>query len=105
VNPPAEGPTPYRVVYSEFVRRHLEQLHARAVAKGLGKQVLDALKEMDRLLHIYPQFGEPLRDLKTSGESVWIGTVGPRVAQYVLDEERRLVFIIAPFQTLPGLGL
>ena len=53
----------YRVVYSERVRIALSKLLMLARNHGLGIQVLEAVKEMDRRLHIYPQFGQPLRDL------------------------------------------
>ena len=59
----AEAPVPYRVVYSERARESLRELVARARKRGLGRQVLDAAKEIDRRLRLYPQFGEPLMDL------------------------------------------
>jgi hypothetical protein len=31
--------------------------------RGMFQQAVDALKELDRRLHVYPQFGQPLRDL------------------------------------------
>jgi hypothetical protein len=53
---------------------------------------------------VYPQFGEPLRDLITLGETLWAGTVPPFVAHYVIDEARRLVFVVRPFMLLPKPG-
>jgi hypothetical protein len=105
VSPASDPPVRYKVVYSERVRNELKQLIARAAARGLSQEVLHAIKEIDRLLHIYPQFGEPRRDLETEGESVWSGTVPPLVVEYVLDEERRLVFVVDPLDTLPRTGL
>jgi hypothetical protein len=67
----------------------------------MGSHALEAVKTIDSRLHIYPQFGQPLRDLKTEGSTLWIAVVWPLVVQYVLDEERRLVFVLAPFQMLP----
>ena len=45
----------YRVAYSERVRIELRSLRDRAVAAGHGRGVLDALRELDDRLRIYPQ--------------------------------------------------
>ncbi len=100
-----DSPVPYKVVYSERVRAEVKSLVREAAAVGLGQAVLDAVKEIDARLRIYPQFGEPLRDLKTEGETLWSGTVPPLVLQYVVDDEKRLVFVVLPFKVLPHLGL
>jgi hypothetical protein len=71
---------------------------------GLGQQALNAVKQIDARLRIFPQFGEPLCDLKTAGETLWIGTVPPLVVQYVIDEENRLVFVVIPVKLLPASG-
>jgi hypothetical protein len=60
----------------------------------LGPQVLAALKKLDGLLHLYPQFGQPLRDLHLEPAQLWIGVVSPLVVRYILDEERRLVMVV-----------
>ncbi len=65
------SPVPYRVAYSGRVREELLNLVVRAKARGLGRQVLDALKELDRRLHIYPQFGEPLRLHGLTSRLIW----------------------------------
>jgi hypothetical protein len=98
-------PSPYRVVYSERVRNELRTLAAKAASRGLNAQFLGALKELDRRLRVYPQFGEPLRDLKLEPAQLWIACVPPLVVQYVVDEERRLVMIGAPILPLPSSGL
>jgi hypothetical protein len=46
-----------------------------------------------------------LRDLQTAGETLWIGTIPPLVVQYILDEEKRLVFIVVPLNPLPNSGV
>jgi hypothetical protein len=102
-DPPA--PVPYRVSYSELVRNELRSLLARARGRGLGQQVLAAVKEIDKRLRIYPQFGQPLQDLKLGAGQTWIGTVPPLVVKYVLDEERRQVMVVVPLSPLPELGL
>jgi hypothetical protein len=99
------GPPPYRVAYSERVRTELRDLLNQAVTRGLGRQALDAVKAIDTRLRVYPQFGEPLYDLKTGGKTVWMGTIPPLVVQYVLDEEQRQVFVVVPVKPLPGSGL
>jgi hypothetical protein len=104
VSEPSSGPVPYRVIYSEWVRKELKALAARAKARGLSGQFQDALRELDRRLHTYPQFGQPLRDLKLKPAQLWIGVVEPLVVQYWLNDEMRLVIVGAPIQTLPHSG-
>jgi hypothetical protein len=101
---PSASPVPYKVVYSERVRDELKKLMAKAAAAGLGQQALDALKQIDHRLRVYPQFGEPLRDMQTVGETLWAGTVTPLVVEYVIDNERRSVFVVAPLKALPKAG-
>ena len=101
---PSASPVPYRVVYSEHVRNELRRLLIRAKTAGQGRPALDAAKEIDRRLHIYPQFGEPRRDLEALGVTIWSGTVPPLVVEYVIDEGQRLVFVAIPFKALPHSG-
>jgi hypothetical protein len=74
---PSTSPLPYRVSYSEHVRNQLLDLISRARDAGLGQQALAAVKEIDKRLRIYPQFGQPLRDLKLKPSQLWIATVPP----------------------------
>lgn len=90
---PSSGPSHYRVSYSEQVRQELRSLAAQARAHGLGPQFLAALKDIDQRLRIYPQFGEPLCNLKLEPAQIWIAVVPPLVLRYTLDEERRLVMV------------
>ena len=99
-----DSPVPYRVVYSERVRHELRALVARAREHGVGPQMLTAIKELDARLRVYPQFGEPLRDLKLEPARIWIGVVPPLVVHYLLDEERRHVIVAVPFTLLPNSG-
>ena len=94
-----EAPEPYRVSYSGRVR------DARAHRKGLWSEFAAALAAIDHRLHIYPQFGQPLRDLSIKPAQLWIATVAPLVIKYLLDEERRLVLVAKPIVALPGSGL
>jgi hypothetical protein len=66
--------------------------------------MLAAVKELDRLLHLYPQVGQPLRDLQLKPAQLWIGVVPPLVAHYFLDEERRLVGVVFTHLMLPKSG-
>ena len=102
---PSDSPGRYRVIYSEHVRQELRRLGARANQRGLGQQFLDTLRQIDSRLSVYPQFGEPLRDLRTEGETLWVGTVSPLVVQYVIDKARRMVFVVFPLVPLPNSGL
>ncbi len=104
MNEPANPPPPYRVTYSERVRVGLVRLGAKAKECGRGPQFVTALKEIDRRLHIYPQFGEPLQDLQLKPAKTWIGVVPPLVVKYTLDEERRLVIVAVPLEALPRSG-
>jgi len=104
----SEPPTsfvPYQVSYTELVRNELRALAARAKARGLGREVYEALDAIDRQLRTYPQFGEPLRDLKIGAAQLCIATVPPLVVRYVLNEDRRLVIVAIPIQPLPNSGL
>ena len=97
-------PVPYRVAYSGRVRAELSRLGARAKATGLAAPFIAAVKEIDHRLRIYPQFGQPLCDLKLEPAQLWIGVVPPLVVRYSLDEERRLVMVAFPFLPLPRSG-
>ena len=83
----------------------MRALVARARDRGLGSHVLAAVREPDRRLRVYPQFGQPLRDLRLEPAQVWIAVVPPLTVQYVLDEERRSVFVVTPIVPLPESGL
>jgi hypothetical protein len=93
------------VVYSGRVRKAVRSLVARAKARGRGRQVLDALRELDRRLHLYPQFGEPLIDLTHEPGQLWVGTIQPLVVRYAIYDDRRLVLVVHPILSLPGSGL
>jgi hypothetical protein len=80
-------------------------LAARAKERGLGQQVRDALRAIDKQLRIYPQYGEPLQDLKIESAQIRIATFPPLVVRYALFEERRLVIVAIPIQPLPNSGL
>lgn len=97
----SDGPVPYRVSYSVRVRERLVELAAVARARGDGEAFVTALREFDRRLRIYPQFGDPLTDLLAEVGQVRLGTVPPLAMRYGVMEERRLVLVAAPPVLLP----
>jgi hypothetical protein len=101
VSATSAGPEPYRVVYSERVRQRLLALADLARQRGDGEAFLAALKEFDRRLRLYPQFGEPLTDLKHEAGQVWIGVVRPLAMRYGVFDERRIVMVAATPVLLP----
>jgi hypothetical protein len=105
VSEPAGGPVPYRVEYSGRVREELRRLAARAVNSGVGQPFFAAIREIDQRLRLYPQFGQPLRDLHQKPLQIWIGVVPPLVVQYILDEERREVTVAVPILPLSRSGI
>jgi hypothetical protein len=75
------------------VRQRLLALADIAQQRGDGEAFIAALKEFDRLLRIYPQFGDPLVDLKKEPGQVRIGIVRPLTMRYGVFDERRLVIV------------
>ncbi len=55
----AETPIPYRVSYSGLILAEVRRLIAAAETGERAELILAAFKELDRVLRIYPQFGEP----------------------------------------------
>jgi hypothetical protein len=74
----------------------------RADQLGLGKAARDALRDLDFRLRIYPQFGEPFKDLLTPGQTCWHAIHWQLHVEWVLDEPHRLVFVVVPLRPLPG---
>ena len=102
---PEDSYTPYRVSYSGRVHDELGKLAERARAGGQGQSFVAAVKEIDRRLRIYPQFGQPLYDLNREPLQVWVGVVPPLVVRYILDEERREVTVAEPILPLSNSGI
>jgi hypothetical protein len=100
-----EGSTAYQVVYSEDVRVRLRELGDKATAVGRDAEFVAVLRELDRLLRVYPQFGEPSVDLKHEVGQIYRGTVPPLVVRYAVFEDRRLVVVAGPPHLLPNSGL
>lgn len=101
MNESRDSPIPYRVTYSAAVRQRLKALAAVARDRGDGEAFLAALREFDRRLQLYPQFGDPLVDLRAEVGQVRLGAVPPLAMRYGVIEERRLVLVAAPPVLLP----
>ncbi len=97
-------PVPYRVAYSGIVLATLREFTARAQAAGQKDAFLAVLKELERRLRIYPQFGEPEINLKQENGQIYNGAIPPLVVRYAVFEERRLVFVGSPPKLLPNAG-
>lgn len=95
------GPEPYKVVYAERVLRRLLALAEVARDRGDGEAFVFAVKEFHRRLSVYPQFGDPLIDLKKEPGQVWIGTIRPISMRYAVLDTRRLVMVGALPVLLP----
>ncbi|MBX9584528.1 MAG: hypothetical protein K2X87_29860 [Gemmataceae bacterium] len=103
----AGGPQPYEVSQSGRVSDRLRELAAEARARGDGPAFVAAVREFFRRLRIYPQFGDPLADLKQERGQLRIGVVSPLVMRYGVLEDRRRVFVsvlpvLMPKSTHPG---
>jgi hypothetical protein len=93
----------YEVIYSGRVIDALRALAARNPAHPFV--IAAALREIDRRLRFYPQFGQPLRDLSVGSAQLWIGVVSLLVFHYVLEEEPRRVTVLRPPVPLPRSGI
>ena len=88
------APRPYRVAYSERVRRRLLALADVARERGVGGAYVAAVKEFHRRLWLYPQFGEPLTDLTREEGQIWIGFVRPLALRYGVFDKLRTVMVV-----------
>lgn len=95
------GSTLYAVTYSDRVRDEMVRLGGVARGRGDGGRFLDALREFDRRLRVYPQFGDPLADLRASVGQIRLGLVPPLVMRYGVLDERRAVIVVGVPVLLP----
>lgn len=87
------GPVEYDVHYSDRVLEELDKLADKAIARGDGDAFEAALREFDRRLRIYPQFGEPFVDLQAVRGQVWNGFVPPIFMRYGVFDDLRAVHV------------
>ena len=90
-----DAPQPYQVSLSGRVFDRVRELAAVAAARGDGEAFLAALREFDRRLRVYPQFGDPLIDLQAEVGQIRLGIVPPLAMRYAVFEERRQVLVAA----------
>jgi hypothetical protein len=102
--PPIPSPKPYAIETSQRVNAAARDLVRRARAAGRGDEALAALKKLFHILSVYPQYGEPIRDLQTVGQTIYTLSVPPIYAKYAIDEENRTVYIGAPFLVMRHSG-
>ena len=93
----------YEVTFSGRVIDTLRALVIRNPTRA--PELLAALREIERRLQIYPQFGQPLWDLAADPARLWIGVVSPFVIHYILDETQRRVMVALPPKLLPRTGM
>jgi hypothetical protein len=98
----------YEVHYSGRVIELLREMILRNPAHAL--RIISAIQEIDRRLRIYPQFGQPLKDLAIERAQLWIGVVSPLIVQYVLVEaddsgQGRQVIVVRPIISFPHTGI
>lgn len=97
----AETFVPYAVSYSQRVRESFTEMARRITNTYLLNWVYDSAKKIERRLQVYPQFGQPLRDLSVPNATLWYGIIEPLMVQYVIDQDRRQVMVTVPFRLLP----
>ena len=83
----------YKISISDRVRDHVLTLARRSAERGDGHAFAAALREFDRRLRIYPQFGDPLFDLTQKEGTVRVGIIRPLSMRYAIFESERLVSI------------
>jgi hypothetical protein len=103
----------YKVSYSRRVLDHLKEMILRNPSRATS--ISSAAIEIDRRLQVYPQFGQPLRDLSVKPAQLWIATLPPLTLQYVLvdyDDQKKaetglhgVVMIVRPFKPIPRTGI
>ena len=98
----------YEVHYSGRVIEHMRGMIVRNPVHA--RRIIAALREIDKRLKLYPQFGQPLRDLTIERGQLWIGTVSPLVIHYVIIEADesgygREVIVIRPIIAYQRMGI
>jgi hypothetical protein len=107
VSESSPSPRLYRIEAARVVDRELDALEARASAAGFTTEFNQALDRIYEILLVYPQYGDVLRELIQSGESVYTArgfTIPPLYVAYLVDEVNRRVYITAPLKALPRSG-
>jgi hypothetical protein len=93
----------YEVSYAPRVLDTIRQMILPNPAHAA--ELITALRELEQRLRVYPQFGQPLRDLSVRPAQLWIGVVPPLVLHYVLNEDQRRVMVVRSPIPLPHTGI
>lgn len=96
-----DPPALYQLVYSDAVKARLRELSDAAFARGDGPAFTDAMEEFDRLLRLFPQFGDPQIDLNAQVGVIYRGIIRPLAMRYGVLEDLRIVFCTAPPLLMP----
>jgi hypothetical protein len=91
----------YRVSWSERVQRRLAELAGEAARGGDQEAFAASLKEFDRRPHVYPQFGDPLRNLTFEKATLYNGILRPLAMRYAVYEDQRVVVVVGLPVLLP----
>ena len=93
---------PYNVIYSDLVRANLQNAVIPLAKKlGMGTETLRAIKKIDIMLRVYPEYGEPLSHGTTESQQVRIAAIPPLCVLYGVDLDRGLVYVTQPLKFLP----
>ncbi len=104
--PNTNGRRRFKVAYSELVQTALKDLLQRAKAKGNLREVLAAVKEIDRRLHEEPTtFGEPHNNLLQGKGQRRAACVRPLGVVFAVYEAERTVLVTKPLIPLTESGL
>jgi hypothetical protein len=87
---------PFRVIYVSEVRDQLRMLGIRATELGIRDAFRLTLREFDERLRAAPQdLGEPVYRLEHLDLPVRVSGTRFFYARFAIDEERRLVYVVA----------
>lgn len=85
---------PYRLVFSQAVRRRMQELYLSAKRQGRATESAAAVRICLAHLRGTPlEFGEPTHHLRALELEMRNGVVSPLAVRYGVHRQRRLVFI------------
>jgi hypothetical protein len=95
----------FRIIWSEEKHEEASALADLAIERGLARDFLRDIKEIQQNLAIEPlTWGDPWFTLKSAGLVMCHGIQGMLQIYYGVDEERRLVYV-KELVPAPGRGL
>jgi hypothetical protein len=88
------GRPPYELKQMPGVSQQIKELGKKAVAKGINKQYVEALKMIVASLRSDPTgWGDPEYRMHKPGAWMYHGTYSPLFVQYVVYENERVVLL------------